>query len=41
MVYTPKTKVSDTDVKAFLETIDDEQKKSEAFELLDMFVKVS
>jgi len=41
MVYELKTKISDTDVKAFLDTIEDEQKRDDCFQLLEIFERLS
>jgi hypothetical protein len=41
MVYEPKTKVNDGNVAAFLESIEDGQKREDAFVLLDMFQKIT
>lgn len=39
--YELKTKVNDADVIAFLNTIEEEAKKQDSFELLDLFTKLS
>lgn len=39
--YELKTKVNDKDVIAFLEKIEDEKKRSDSFELLDLFTKIA
>lgn len=39
--YELKTKVNDADVIAFLDSIEDETKKLDSFELLDLFTKLS
>lgn len=39
--YELKTKVNDKDVIAFLEKIEDEKKRSDSFELLDLFTKIT
>lgn len=39
--YELKTKVNNADVIAFLDSIEDETKKSDSFELLDLFTKLS
>ena len=36
-----KTKVNDADVNAFLNSVDDEQKKQDSFALLDIFTKLT
>jgi len=41
MVYTLKTQINDSDVNAFLNSIEDLQKKEDSFILLDMFSKIS
>ncbi len=39
--YELKTKVNDKDVIAFLEKMEDEKKRSDSFELLDLFIKIT
>lgn len=39
--YELKTKVNDKDVNAFLEKIEDEKKRSDSFQLLDLFTKMT
>ncbi|NPD44023.1 MULTISPECIES: DUF1801 domain-containing protein [unclassified Lentimicrobium] len=39
--YELKTKLNDKDVIAFLEKIEDEKKRSDSFELLDLFTKIT
>lgn len=39
--YELKTKVNDKDVIAFLEKIEDEKKRSDSFQLLDLFTKIT
>lgn len=41
MVYELKTKVNDADISDFLNTIEDETKKEDSFQLLDIFAKLS
>ncbi len=40
-MYTPKTKVSDANVEKYLQVLEDETKRDEAFLLLDLFTKIT
>lgn len=40
-MYELKTKVNDADVKKFLETVDDDQKREDSFRVLDLMTKLT
>ena len=41
MVYVPKTQINDENVLNFLESIEDNIKKQDCLEILDMMIKIS
>ena len=41
MAYEPKTKLNDTSVKKFLESVEDQQRRDDAFEICDIMTAIT
>jgi hypothetical protein len=41
MAYELKTQLNDANIKDFLDTVEDKQKREDSFQLLDIFTRLS